>query len=216
MIRTEKPALAGTPKAGERNDESRRSKYCTTGAARQLPTFSEVHEVAHGRWPEILATLGIPAESLTGRHGPCPGCGGTDRFRFDDRDGRGSWICGGGGNLRAGDGFSLLSHVCGMNDVQSIKVVADYLGIRGGFQGSQRIEQIRATNGSEEDEQALWHELLIMVQYVQPRCVDRLLARDQKFRAARPEWRPMPDAPWQRELLAARRIKAALGVLYAV
>ena len=50
-------------------------------------------ERARGRWPEILATLGIEAHFLRNRHGPCPLCGGKDRFRFDDRDGSGSYFC---------------------------------------------------------------------------------------------------------------------------
>jgi putative DNA primase/helicase len=50
-------------------------------------------ERARGRWPEILAKLGIEAHFLRNRHGPCPLCGGKDRFRFDDRDGTGSYYC---------------------------------------------------------------------------------------------------------------------------
>ena len=48
------------------------------------PTFAMVKIAAHGRWPEILAALGIDPAALRNRHGPCPGCGGRDRFRFDD------------------------------------------------------------------------------------------------------------------------------------
>ena len=45
----------------------------------------EVKRAAHGRWPGVLTAFGIPAGMLVNRHGPCPLCGGTDRFRFDDR-----------------------------------------------------------------------------------------------------------------------------------
>lgn len=38
------------------------------------------------------------------KHGSCPLCGGTDRFRFDNKDGRGTYICNGCG---AGDGMKL-------------------------------------------------------------------------------------------------------------
>ncbi|MCG8355766.1 MAG: toprim domain-containing protein [Kiloniellales bacterium] len=48
---------------------------------------------ARGRWPEILSRLGIDRSFLRNRHGPCPLCGGKDRFRFDDRDGTGSYYC---------------------------------------------------------------------------------------------------------------------------
>ena len=39
---------------------------------------------AQGAWPAILTGLGLEARYLRNRHGPCPACGGTDRFRFDD------------------------------------------------------------------------------------------------------------------------------------
>lgn len=51
-------------------------------------------ERARGRWREILPRLGIETGFLTNRHGPCPLCGGRDRYRFDDRDGTGSYFCG--------------------------------------------------------------------------------------------------------------------------
>jgi putative DNA primase/helicase len=50
-------------------------------------------EHAQGRWREILPCLGIETRFLHNRHGPCRVCGGKDRFRFDDRDGGGSWYC---------------------------------------------------------------------------------------------------------------------------
>lgn len=74
----------------------------------------KVLAAAQGRWTEVLGSLGVRTEYLTGRHGPCPGCGGRDRFRFDDLDGNGSFICsqGGGGNL-SGNGLTLLQHCLG-------------------------------------------------------------------------------------------------------
>src|SRR5665213_57446 len=50
-------------------------------------------ERAQHRWREILPLLGIDTRFLTNRHGPCPICGGKDRYRFDDRDGTGSYFC---------------------------------------------------------------------------------------------------------------------------
>jgi putative DNA primase/helicase len=91
--------------------------------------YATVAAAAVGRWPDILAALGIDDRHLTRRHGPCPGCGGKDRFRFDDRDGRGTWICGGGGNPQAGDGFRLLRHVYGWTAAESLHAVARYLGM---------------------------------------------------------------------------------------
>jgi putative DNA primase/helicase len=50
-------------------------------------------ERARYRWREILPLLGIESRFLTNKHGPCPLCRGKDRFRFDDRDGSGSYYC---------------------------------------------------------------------------------------------------------------------------
>jgi putative DNA primase/helicase len=70
----------------------------------------QIHALLGNTWPAILAQLGVPAILLTGKHGPCPGCGGKDRFRFDNKYGRGDYICNQCGN---GNGFDLLEHVHG-------------------------------------------------------------------------------------------------------
>jgi hypothetical protein len=74
----------------------------------------EVLDAARGRWVQVLGGLGVRTELLTGRHGPCPGCGGNDRFRFDDKDGEGTFLCSqGGGGLLTGNGLTLLQHCTG-------------------------------------------------------------------------------------------------------
>ncbi len=98
-------------------------------AERNAQWMRETKWAATDRWPEILVQLGIPAQALVDRHGPCPGCGGEDRFRFDNQKGRGTFICSqGGGEPLSGDGFSLLHHVHGWNFMQSIEQVARILG----------------------------------------------------------------------------------------
>ena len=67
-------------------------------------------ELARGRWPDLLAHFGIERHHLTGKHTPCPICGGRDRFRFDDKDGRGTFYC---SHCGSGDGFALLGLVKG-------------------------------------------------------------------------------------------------------
>lgn len=65
----------------------------------------KVSEIATGRWPSILMYFGIEERFLKNKHGECPICGGKDRYRFDDKAGRGTWIC---NQCGAGDGFALL------------------------------------------------------------------------------------------------------------
>jgi len=62
-------------------------------------------DVARGKWKGILLQLGMEAEHLTGKHCPCPMCGGSDRFRFDNKAGGGTWIC---NQCGAGTGIDLV------------------------------------------------------------------------------------------------------------
>lgn len=52
-----------------------------------------VRELARGKWRGILASIGLNDSTLSGKHGPCPICGGKDRFRFDDKEGNGTFFC---------------------------------------------------------------------------------------------------------------------------
>jgi putative DNA primase/helicase len=61
-------------------------------------------ERARHRWREILPLFGIDTRFLVNKHGPCPLCGGRNRFRFDDKDGTGSYFC----NQCAGGGIILV------------------------------------------------------------------------------------------------------------
>ncbi|MBL0187822.1 MAG: toprim domain-containing protein [Candidatus Obscuribacter sp.] len=56
-------------------------------------------------WEEVLIQAGINPAHLSGRHNACPICGGSDRFRFDDQEGDGTFYC---NQCGAGDGFKLL------------------------------------------------------------------------------------------------------------
>lgn len=80
---------------------------------------------AVGRWPGILQTLGIDPKHLCNRHGPCPVCGGKDRFRFDDKDGRGTWFC---SQCGSGDGFTLLAKLHGWEFRKAAQEVDAILG----------------------------------------------------------------------------------------
>lgn len=66
--------------------------------------LANLRDQARNKWPSILDALGIEVDP-SGKHGPCPVCGGKDRFRFDNQDGRGTFIC---NNCGSGDGANLV------------------------------------------------------------------------------------------------------------
>lgn len=45
-----------------------------------------------GRWRELIVASGVDEAVLNGKHHPCPICGGTDRFRFPDKENK-LWLC---------------------------------------------------------------------------------------------------------------------------
>lgn len=86
----------------------------------------EVRRAANGRWVDVLSRCGVNAQLLGNRHGPCPGCGGNDRFRFDDKGGDGTFICSqGGAGMLSGDGIALLMHVTGKDWKDCLAMVGD-------------------------------------------------------------------------------------------
>lgn len=88
-----------------------------------------VREAARGRWAStILPALNISVPEHARKHGPCPTCGGKDRFRFDDREGLGTWFCN-QCDSRSGDGFRLIQNVQRCSFPESLAIVAGILGL---------------------------------------------------------------------------------------
>ncbi|PQY13793.1 primase-helicase zinc-binding domain-containing protein [Cronobacter sakazakii] len=85
---------------------------------------SDTVKAATGLWPQLLPALGISINAC-GRHGACPVCGGKDRFRFDNQDGRGTWLC---NQCGAGDGLNLVEKALAVNTKEAAVRVAGMLG----------------------------------------------------------------------------------------
>lgn len=92
---------------------------------RNIDLIREVTSAAAGQWPVVLAGLHIDVPDSPRRHTPCPACGGSDRFRFDD-NGRGSFIC---NQCGAGDGLDLIRRVNRCDTTEAARMAADVLGI---------------------------------------------------------------------------------------
>ncbi|WP_235525488.1 primase-helicase zinc-binding domain-containing protein [Photorhabdus heterorhabditis] len=75
-------------------------------------------------WQSILSNIG--AELPLNQHTACPACGGKDRFRFDDKDGNGTFIC---NQCGAGDGLNLVQRVLKVSVTEAAQEVANIIGI---------------------------------------------------------------------------------------
>lgn len=82
-------------------------------------------DVARGKWRGILVELGVSEDFLQNKHGPCPICGGKDRYRFDDKSGDGNYFCSGCG---AGNGFTMLEKLKGWDFKEAAREVDKIVG----------------------------------------------------------------------------------------
>ncbi len=95
----------------------------------------EIKRKAAGRWPDILRTVcGLDESQLNPRvHGPCPQCGGTDRFRaLDDVAETGGLFCNqchnGDTRPRSGDGIAAVQHFLNCSFPDALRRIADAIG----------------------------------------------------------------------------------------
>ncbi len=94
-------------------------------------TIRGIANAARGQWGRIFPALSITVPAK-GKHGVCPVCGGKDRFRVDDKEGRGTWFCN-QCDPQAGDGIALVSNVTGKSPKEAAELVAQVLGLSTGL-----------------------------------------------------------------------------------
>lgn len=111
-------------------------------------------ELATGKWYSILVHFGIESSYLKNKHGPCPICGGKDRFRFDDKNGRGTWIC--SQACGAGDGFKLLELFKGWSFREAAHRVNEIVG---GIE-SRKVKQTDDLEKRIESVKRIWNEAI--------------------------------------------------------
>ncbi|MWP48447.1 MULTISPECIES: primase-helicase zinc-binding domain-containing protein [unclassified Gilliamella] len=86
--------------------------------------INEITAQAVGKWDYIFQSLGI--EVGNGKHCPCPVCGGKDRFRFDNQNGRGTYIC---NQCGSGDGLELIKNYYYCDAKEASSKVAECLNL---------------------------------------------------------------------------------------
>lgn len=90
--------------------------------------FVDTSDRARGHWAGILKDLGLPDHFLKNQHGPCPMCGGKDRYRFDNKGGDGTYFC---SQCGAGNGMTLAMNFTGMGFKQVADRIDELLGFKG-------------------------------------------------------------------------------------
>lgn len=94
---------------------------------KQYYNFDQVKRQAKGRWPDILVSLTkMNWDQCRNVHQPCPNCGGKDRYRFDNKDNDGTYLC---SHCGAGDGWDMLKKLNNWEFKEAVPHVAKYLSI---------------------------------------------------------------------------------------
>lgn len=89
--------------------------------------FDAIRAAAVGNYVStIFPAAGISFTKAAHQHQACPMCGGSDRFRCDDKRGEGTWIC---SQCGAGNGFTLVQQYTGLDVYETNKLIAGAIGI---------------------------------------------------------------------------------------
>lgn len=89
--------------------------------------FDAIRAAAVGNYvSNIFPAAGISFTKPAHQHQACPMCGGSDRFRCDDKRGEGTWIC---SQCGAGNGFMLVQQYTGLDVYDTNKLIAGAIGL---------------------------------------------------------------------------------------
>ena len=114
--------------------------------------ISDIAGVARGQWGNIFHALGITVPAQ-GKHGACPVCGGKDRFRVDDKEGKGTWFCN-QCDPHAGDGLDLVCKATGKDNKAASLLVAQALGLSAGIDmATIKANETKAKQQAEQEQQ---------------------------------------------------------------
>ncbi len=135
--------------------------------------FEKTRDAAKGKWRGILIQLGLDEAYLKDQHGPCPLCrAGKDRFRFDDKDGDGTYYC---NQCGAGSGSQLVQKFL---DLPSWEAACKRVDAIVGTVQAQVQKAAKTEDDTRRILTRIWKESLPVVQgdpvwkYLESRCGD--------------------------------------------
>ncbi|WP_413190921.1 primase-helicase zinc-binding domain-containing protein [Psychrobacter sp. AT9] len=126
--------------------------------------FDAIRAAAVGNYVStIFPAAGISFSKPAHQHQACPMCGGSNRFRCDDKRGEGTWIC---SQCGAGNGFTLVKEFTGLDVYETNKLIAGAIGLD-------------ATSEVTDEQRAQWQS-----QQVEREAVEKAEKRQARIDAA--------------------------------
>ena len=112
----------------------------------------KAEDLVYDRWPDILTAAGMDASFFSPRNGPCPFCGGTDRFRWAKKNG-GLWVCNQCTGGSYANGFRMLMEHMGYASFrEAADHVRSHFGAGAQIQAIAREARVARTNGLSPDQ----------------------------------------------------------------
>lgn len=145
----------------------------------------KITDRARGRWRDILTGAGL-GKHLSGKHGPCPLCGGEDRFRWDDKGGNGSFIC---SRCGAGSGVDLVMKFLNVDFRGAKAEIEKYVG-------AARVEAPKAQISDDEQRARMASVWARTFRIADGDPVSKWLRRRGLSQIAWPSIRFLPDAAY--------------------
>jgi P4 family phage/plasmid primase-like protien len=119
-----------------------------------------IRRAANGRWADVLVALGgISRDRLSGAHGPCPKCGGKDRFRaHKDFPQTGGVLCNQCFSSRNGDGFAAIQWLCDISFPDALHKIAEFVGV-----AANNGKAFRSIDPAKDLEPRQWNATLVAI-----------------------------------------------------
>lgn len=122
----------------------------------------KAEDLAFGRWPDILMARGLDASFFNGKAGPCPFCGGRDRYRWNQRKFGGVWVCNSCTDDKYSNGFQMLMRHMGYHNFrEAADDVREFFGSNPSIQPIPRHVQLSQDTGWTPEKIAFNHARMI-------------------------------------------------------
>lgn len=135
----------------------------------------DIKAQASGKWFGILKEFGIDVDER-GNHGPCPLCGGVDRFRMD-RDGSGYYCS----QCRPGDSIKLIEKKTGLGFPEILERIAKMVGVIDPFTNTQPKKDPSIALKAVWKESSPIQEGDFVYQYLKSRGISNILPDNIRF-----------------------------------
>lgn len=108
----------------------------------------KAEDLAFGLWPSILTARGMDSGFFSGKNGPCPFCGGKDRYRWAQKKYGGVWVCNGPCTEgKYASGFSMLMRHMGFSTFrEAADDVRAYFGHNPSVEPISRVQRMAMSN----------------------------------------------------------------------